>query len=311
MAPPASPSDASRPEYTTPEGFEVRRLAGALGAEVRGLRLGGLDGEGAAAIERILLDHHVLFFPEQSPTVEEHVAFGRHYGELEGHPHLRNPTEGLPPEIFELSAQHGGVADEWHSDLTCLERPARYSILHMVRAASVGGDTMWANPAMAYDELSPPIRDLCDGLTAIHDGEPHGLDDLKTVHPVVRVHPETGRRVLFVNEHFTRRIVELSRDESTLLLGYLTRWIANPRFTVRYRWQSGTVALWDNRTTQHFVLNDFAEERVIQRVTVMGDRITAAVPPRWPAYRRVGGPSDTSRHEAEVAALGRDRDRPA
>lgn len=295
--------DPTQAAYTTPAGLDVRRLAGALGAEVRGIDLSRLDAEGARAVERVLLDHHVLFFPEQSPTVEEQIAFGRHFGELEGHPHLENPTGGLPPEIFELSAKRGGVADEWHSDLTCLDSPALYSILHMVRAPAVGGDTLWANPAMAYDELSPPIRDLCDGLTAIHDGEPHGLDDVKTVHPVVRVHPATGRRVLFVNEHFTRRIVELSADESALLLGHLKRWVSNPRFTVRYRWEAGTVAMWDNRTTQHFVLNDFDEERVIQRVTVMGDRVEGAAPPRWPAFRRVGGPSDTSRHEAEVADL--------
>lgn len=305
MAP--SEIDPTQATYTTREGFEVRRLAGALGAEVRGIDLGRLDADGARAVERVLLDHHVLFFPEQSPTVDEHIAFGRRFGALEGHPHLENPTEGLPSEIFELSAKRGGVADEWHSDLTCLESPALYSILHMVRAPAVGGDTLWANPAMAYDELSPPIRDLCEGLTAIHDGEPHGLDDVKSVHPVVRVHPVTGRKVLFVNEHFTRRIVELSAEESALLLGHLKRWVSNPRFTVRYRWQAGTVAMWDNRTTQHFVLNDFDEERVIQRVTVMGDRVEAAVPSRWPAFRRAGGPSDTSRHEAEVAEIAESR----
>ena len=99
----------------------------------------------------------MLFIPEQSPPVDQHIAFGRHYGELEGHPHLVNPTEGLPPEIFELSARQGGVADEWHSDLTCLDRPALYSILHMVKASAVGGDSLWANPAMALDDLSPSI----------------------------------------------------------------------------------------------------------------------------------------------------------
>ena len=138
--------DPSQATYTTPEGFHVRRLAGALGAEVRGVDLSRLDAEGARAVERVLLDHHVLFFPEQSPTVEEHVAFGRHFGELEGHPHLVNPTEGLPPEIFELSAKRGGVADEWHSDLTCLDSPALYSILHMVRAPAVGGTRCGRTP---------------------------------------------------------------------------------------------------------------------------------------------------------------------
>jgi len=122
-----SPADASpRARYTTPEGFEIHRLARAPRAEVRGVDLAALDAAGAAAVECVLLDHHVLFFPEQSPTVDQHIAFGRHYGELEGHPHLVNPTEGLPPEIFELSARQGGVADEWHSDLTCLDRPALY-----------------------------------------------------------------------------------------------------------------------------------------------------------------------------------------
>jgi len=294
------PHSANAPdaaEYTTPEGFHVRRMAGALGAEVRGLSLESVDAGGAEAVLGLLIEHHVLFFPEQAPSVDAHIAFGRCFGELEGHPHLVNRTEGLPPEIFELSAKHGGVADEWHTDLTCLDSPALFSILHMLRAPVVGGDTMWSNLAMAYDELSPPIQALCEGLTAIHDGEPHGTPEVKSVHPVVRVHPVTGRRVLYVNEHFTRRIVELSREESALLLGHLTKWVSNPRFTVRYRWQAGTVAMWDNRVTQHFVLNDFHEERVIQRVTVMGDRVEAAAPARWPAFKRLGGVSDTSRHD--------------
>jgi hypothetical protein len=145
---------------------------------------------------------------------------------------------------------------------------------------------MWSNMYKAYEERSAPLRDLCDGLSALHDADPHGKPEMMTVHPVVRVHPETGRRSLFVNEHFTRRIVEPSHEESDLLLGYLTRWVSNPRFSVRYCWSKGTVAMWDNRCTQHFVLNDFDEERIIQRATVMGDRPQAAGPPRWPAPRR-------------------------
>jgi taurine dioxygenase len=168
----------------------------------------------------------------------------------------------------------------------------------MVKCPPVGGDTMWANLYRAFDELSPPLRDLCEGLSALHNAEPHGKPEVMTVHPVVRVHPETGRKVLYVNEHFTRRIVEMSRDESDVLLGHLTRWLASPRFTLRYRWSEGTVAMWDNRCTQHFVLNDFDEERVIQRVTVMGDKPMGAAP-RWEPYikTREGGLSVVARHD--------------
>lgn len=285
--------------------WKVTRLAGALGAEVRGVDLPSLDAQQTQAIEALLIEHHVLFFPGQHPTAEQQIAFGERFGALESHPHLENPTEGLPDKVFELAATHGGVADEWHTDLTYLESPALYSILHMLEAPEVGGDTMWSNLAMAHDELSPPIRELCEGLTAIHDGDANNAPEVRTVHPVVRVHPVTGRRILYVNEHFTHRIVELSRKESDLLLGHLTSWVSNPRFTVRYRWTKGTVAMWDNRVTQHFVLNDFHEERVIQRVTVMGDRVEPAAPARWPAFSRAGGVSDTSRYDDVLGIVDR------
>ena len=277
------------------EHFEVRRLAGALGAEVRGLDLASADAARARTIEQLLYEHQVLFFPGQKLGRAAHLAFGEHFGQIEGHPHIENPTL-RDDRILELAASGGGVADEWHSDLTFLPEPALISILHMVRCPAVGGDTLWANTYLAYERLSPPLRDLCEGLTALHNAEPHGRPEVMTVHPMVRVHPETGRKALFVNEHFTRRIVELSAAESALLLDYLTRWVATPRFTVRYSWQEGTVAMWDNRCTQHFVLNDFEEERVIQRVTVMGDKPEGAGA-RWKPYLRSDGKSDTSRHD--------------
>jgi len=234
------------------------------------------------------------------------VAFGRHFGMLEGHPNLRNPFSDQA-EIFELAASRGGVADEWHSDITFQPQPSILSILNMLKCPEIGGDTLWTNLYKAYEELSEPLRDLCDGLSALHDASPHGKPDTMTVHPVVRVHPVTGRRSLFVNEHFTRRIVELSHAESELLLGHLTRWVSTPRFTIRRRWSKGTVAMWDNRCTQHFVLNDFEEERVIQRVTVMGDVPEAACPPRWPPYVRGQNPGATSRHDRQLNAyLGRE-----
>ncbi|MFM7616143.1 MAG: TauD/TfdA dioxygenase family protein [Actinomycetes bacterium] len=262
--------------------LEVRRLAGSLGAEVRGIDLASATEEDAARISDLLLEHMVLFFPDQHLTPDEHVAFGGLFGELESHPNLDLSRER--PEFFELRAVDGagGVADEWHSDLSCVEHPSKLSILQTRVVPEVGGDTLWTNTCRAYEELSAPLRDLCDGLTAYHDAGPHLAPERGWIHPVVRVHPETGRRALFVNEHFTRRIVELSDAESTVLLGHLTRWVQQPRFTVRYRWAPGTVAMWDNRCTQHHVLNDFEGERVIQRVTVMGDDPQPAVPlPRW------------------------------
>jgi taurine dioxygenase len=261
----------------------VTRLAGALGAEVRGIDLARADASDADRIRALLLEHCVLFFPAQQLTVEQHVALGRLFGPLEAHPNLKNPFT-QHPELFELAASQGGVADEWHTDLTFLASPSQMSILRMVKCPPVGGDTMWTNLCAAYEALSPPLRELCDGLRSLHDAQPHGHPDQMTVHPVVRVHPDTGRRALYVCEHLTRRIVELSAPESDALLRFLTRWVHEERFTVRYRWSEGTLAFWDNRCTQHFVVSDFVGERIIQRVTVMGDQ-PKGNDPRWPAWK--------------------------
>ncbi len=282
-----------------PAGWQVLRLAGALGAELRGMDLAQATPADALAIEQQLLAHQVLFFPGQQLTVDQHVAFGRHFGQLEGHPNIKSPFT-QHPELFELAASHGGIADEWHTDMTFLPQPALLSVLKMVRCPAVGGDTMWASLTAAYDALSPPMRELCDGLSALHDAHPHNRPDKMAVHPVVRVHPLTGRRALYVNEHFTRRIVEMTATESEALLAYLTKWVANPRFTVRYRWTEGTIAIWDNRCTQHFVLNDFSGERIIQRVTVMGDRPEGSAPPRWAPWVRPGPLSAASRLDRQL-----------
>jgi taurine dioxygenase len=282
------------------QGLDVARLSGSLGAEIRGISLEKAGPAEADLIRSLLTEHLVLFFPEQHLTADEHIAFGRLFGELEAHPNLRLDAER--PEFFELRASGGAgaIADEWHSDLTCQARPSVMAILHMVECPAVGGDTMWANMYKAYEELSPPMREFCDGLSALHDAHPHGNSDTMAVHPVVRVHPVTGRRSLFVNEHFTRRIVELSHDESDALLGFLTRWATNPNFTLRYPWTQGTIAMWDNRCTQHCVLNDFEGERVIQRVTVMGDEPEPAAPPRWEPYIKPF--SAASRHDRQLKA---------
>lgn len=281
------------------ENLEVTRLTRALGAEVRGLGLGRATSADAESIKALLAEHQVLFFPDQNLEVGEHVAFGRYFGELEGHPNLKNPFLEHP-EVFELAASRGGIADEWHSDITFRSEPSMLSILKMVKCPTLGGDTMWANAYLAFEGLSPALQDLCLGLTALHDAAPHGMPEITSIHPMVRVHPVTGRKSLFVNEHFTRRIVELSHEESKMLLGYLTRWISRPEFTLRYQWSEGTVAMWDNRCTQHFVMNDFDEERIIQRVTVMGDVPEPAEKPRWEPAISVRTPSAASRYDIQL-----------
>jgi taurine dioxygenase len=265
--------------------FDVQRLSGSLGAEVRGISLAGAGPSEAEQIRSLLAEHLVLFFPGQRLSPDEHIAFGRLFGELEAHPNLGLDAER--PEFFELPATSGAgaIADEWHSDLTCQPSPSVWAILHMKKCPAVGGDTLWANMYKAYEALSPPMKAFCEGLSALHDASPHGHPERKAIHPVVRVHPETGCKSLFVNEHFTRRIVELSHQESDMLLRHLTRWVASDRFTVRYRWTEGTIAMWDNRCTQHHVLDDFEGERVIQRVTVMGDEPRAASPSPWQPYQ--------------------------
>ena len=182
------------------------------------------------------------------------------------------------------------------------------SVLQMLRYPPTGGDTMWSSLYAAYEGLSAPMKELCEGLTALHDAHPHDRADKMAIHPVVRVHPDTGRRALYVSEHFTRRIVEMNAGESAALLEYLTRWVTNPRFTVRYRWSEGTVAMWDNRCTQHFVLNDFEEERIIQRVTVMGDKPFGVGAPRWEPHIGKGRASAMSRHDRQLYRFIKKRD---
>lgn len=291
-------SEAAATGVATNPDWQVRRLSSALGAEVTGLVLTDSGPQEVAAIRALLNEHKVLFFPEQHPEIEAHVAFGAHFGELEGHPNLDFDTPH--PKIFELRATTGGIADEWHTDLTFQDRPALMSILHMVKCPEVGGDTMWADLTAAFDALSPPMQQLCESLTALHDALPHNRPDRMAIHPVVRVHPETGRRALYVNEHFTRRLVETNAEESAMLLAHLTRWVQQPRFTVRYRWTPGTVAIWDNRATQHFVVNDFEGERIIRRVTVTGDAPEGTGAPGHPPWVRDGNLSATSRHDRQL-----------
>lgn len=290
----AENTELERPETQ----WEVRRLAGALGAEIRGVSLSQPTAAELQGIMRLLVEHQVIFFPEQSISIEEHVALGEHFGPVESHPNLQNPFT-QHPKLFELAASQGGIADEWHTDITFSPEPPLLSILKIVECPEVGGDTMWSSLSAAFDALSEPMQDLCEGMTALHDATPHNRPEKMAVHPMVRVHPVSGRKALYVNEHFTRRIVEMNAEESRTLLDFLTRWVQKPQFTVRYHWRPGTIGIWDNRCTQHYVLNDFSGERIIQRVTVMGDKPEGQAP-RWQPYLRPGHLSATSNHDRQL-----------
>lgn len=287
---------------TSSSGLDVILLSGSIGAEIRGVDLSRpLDDTAVAAIRRVWLDRKVVFFRGQRLDPEQHLAFASQFGEpTEGHPVIPG-IEGRP-EVFEIDytkarelyASYGDVAARdrrvhWHTDVTFVRRPPLGSVLRAVVVPPSGGDTLFSDQQAAYEALSPTLRSFLDGLTAVHDGKAQFQAILDSVgegtwegakltsidpveHPVVRTHPETGARVLFVNPGFTSHIVGLTREESDLLLGFLYSHSVKPEFTVRHHWHDGDVGFWDNRATQHSVVGDFGDQhRVIQRVTLRGD----------------------------------------
>ncbi len=266
---------------------QVRLMAGALGAEITGIDLNSLTDEDFTVIHDRLLRHQVVFIPGQAGlTPPAHIALGCRFGEVELHPYL--PRLAGYPQIVIIDSQRGGKVDVWHTDMTFHTSPPIASILHLVQVPGSGGDTMWTNQCLVYEQLSAPVRDFLDGLTAVHMVRVGNEYSSRAEHPVVRVHPETGRRSLYVNRLFTSHIPQLSRNESDAVLEYLFRFSESPQFTCRYRWRAGDVAIWDNRVTQHYAVNDYTGIRLGQRVTVLGDHPAGATP-RWPHYQAVPG----------------------
>jgi len=240
-----------------------------IGAEVRGLRLAQpLSRSVREAIRAALVEHGVLIFPEQRLSEEEHLAFASAFGTPEVHP-TREDGEGRP-EIFVIDTDDGAPAAEWwHTDMTALPAPPMGSILHMRIVPDAGGDTEWSSQVAAYAALPSEVKQRIDGMQAEH----HAWWDAQTrsVHPVVHTHPESGRKSLFVNGIFTKRILGVTEAESDELLGFLCSHATEDRFTVRHRWTEGDVAFWDNRSTQHRVYNDYGDaRRRIHRVTLVG-----------------------------------------
>ncbi|MER5263177.1 TauD/TfdA family dioxygenase [Actinosynnema sp. NPDC002837] len=266
---------------------EIRLVSGALGAEISGIDLNTLTDEQFDLIRDRLLRHQVVFLRGQGNlTPQAHIDFGRRFGEVELHPYL--PRLESHPEIVVIDSEDGAKVDVWHTDMTFHESPPIASVLHLNELPPHGGDTMWTNQCLVYESLSAPLRDLVDGLTAIHTIRVGDEFSSRAEHPVVRVHPETGRRSLYLNRLFTSHIPQLSRNESDALLEYLFRFSEGPQFTCRFRWQPGDVAMWDNRVTQHYAVNDYRERRRGQRITVLGD-VPTGNPPRWEHYQPAPG----------------------
>ncbi|MBN9016722.1 MAG: taurine dioxygenase [Rhizobiales bacterium] len=275
-----------------PVSLAVRPLAPALGAIVDGVDLARpLTPALVEALKAALVTHHVLFFEQQSVTPATQRAAAALFGDLHIHP-IYPHVEDVPEIIvLDTSANNLPDNDNWHTDVTFIQNPPLGALLAAKQLPPSGGDTSWSSTIAAYEALSLPLRTLLDGLTAVHDIQKSfpferwavgGNEDRwqearrknpPVIHPVVRVHPVTGRKGLFVNEGFTTRIVELSATESDAVLRLLFAHVAKPEFTIRWRWKEGDVAFWDNRLTQHYALADYLpHRRIMHRATILGDR---------------------------------------
>jgi alpha-ketoglutarate-dependent taurine dioxygenase len=271
--------------------LSVHQLGGRIGARVDGVRLGGdLDQKTVDTIRAALLDHKVVFFRGQEHLDDEgHIAFAERLGQLTtAHPTVNTGSA----QIFTLTANKGMAANSWHTDVTFVDRIPAISILRGVVIPAYGGTTNWANTVTAYEALPAALRALVDNLWAVHtndydyaaqaenDAEVSDVDahftrsqftstKFETEHPVVRVHPETGERALVLG-HFVKKFVGFNQKESAILFNLLQDRVTKLENTIRWTWQKGDVAMWDNRATQHYAVADYWERRVMRRVTIDG-----------------------------------------
>jgi alpha-ketoglutarate-dependent taurine dioxygenase len=272
--------------------FDVRAIAGAIGAEIRGVDLAGeLRDDTVAAIRRAWLEHGVIFFRDQPLPAAQFLRFAKRFGAIVEYPFIKG-IEGFPEIIPVVKLEHektnfGGI---WHSDTSYLEQPPMATMLIAREVPAKGGDTMFANAYLAYETLSEGMKHLLEGLVAVNsslkaDASRTREDRVKDMlrddakkeyvgeHPVVRTHPETGRKALYVNVAHSVRFKDMSEAESAPLLNYLIQHQTRPEFTCRFRWEVGSIAFWDNRCVQHNPVNDYhGYRRVMHRITLAGDR---------------------------------------
>jgi taurine dioxygenase len=273
------------------ESLTLLPMTPTIGAEVEGVDLTRpLDARTVAAMRQALLDWKVLFFRDQDITTEQHLAFARNFGDLEVHPFA--PQKPGYPEVLAIThdANSRGKENTWHSDVTWRLEPSLGSILRALEIPPVGGDTLFADMYAAYDGLSDEVKARVEGRTAIHDFvnfrrgmRKKGMSEEeiaafdrqypKAEHPVIRTHPETGRKAIYVNAGFTQHIVGMDKAESDALLAHLYAQAAIPEYQCRFRWSKNAIAFWDNRSSQHYAASDyFPAVRRMERVTVAGDR---------------------------------------
>ena len=272
-------------------GLELSPLTPTIGAEVSGVDLTKpLDPRTVAAMRAALLDWKVLFFRDQDITTEQHLAFARNFGDLEVHPFA--PHKPDFPEVLAIThdRESRGRENAWHSDVTWRELPSLGSILRAIEVPPVGGDTLFADMYAAYDGLSDAVKEQIEGKVAVHDFahfrvamrkrgkteaeiEAFNAQYPMVEHPVVRTHPETGRRGIYVNVGFTQHIVGMDKADSDALLKHLYGQAAIPEYQCRFRWRPGSIAFWDNRSSQHYAASDYwPAVRRMGRVTIIGDR---------------------------------------
>lgn len=258
----------------------VRPLSGCIGSEVQGVDLRRVTSDQMDDFRRRFLERCVLVFREQYLGAQELLDFTSRWGEIYTTPYATK-LDGFPQVLEVVNVGKAkAITEAWHSDATFLERPPAHAILAAQTVPESGGDTMIANQYAAYEALSPKLRAIVDNLDAVHEDHvlaaAYGVDDPDArpmVHPVVRTHPETERRCLFVNSLFTMRFEGMTSAESVALLTYLTTHAVSPDFCYRHRWQPGDVLMWDNRCTQHYAVHDHGDAaRVLYRTTVTGDR---------------------------------------
>jgi taurine dioxygenase len=273
--------------------LEIQPIAGALGAEIHGVDLGSdLDDATVAEIRQALLDHCVIFFRDQEFGAEQHKRLARRFGEIFIHPNYYGTQ--ADPEIVEIRREIGDtkvVGEDWHTDTTMVTEPPMGAILYAIEVPPYGGDTLFANQYLAYETLSDGMKRLLGGLRAVHSDRTvagpkvdHAGRSTKaradadwretiSVHPVVRTHPETRRKLLFVNYSYTMNFEGMTEEESRPLLHYLFEHGHRPEFTCRFRWTKGAVAFWDNRCVKHLAVNDAQPfRRVMRRVQIAGDK---------------------------------------